>query len=66
MCIAKRNRNNIAEVCESARKHILHYANDRQQSVSLSEIQTIAGDNYKLYLQVVRELADNGAVTISE
>ena len=66
VCIAKRNRNNIAEVCESARKHILHYAKDRQQSVSLSDIQTIAGDNYKLYLQVVRELADNGTVTISE
>ena len=66
VCIAKKNRNNFAEESENARKHILQYAKDRQQSVSLSEIQTIAGDNYKLYLQVLRELADNGIVTISE
>lgn len=66
VCIAKRNRNNFTEESENVKKHILQYAQDRQQSVSLSDIQTIAGDNYKLYLQVLRELADNGAVTISE
>ena len=66
VCIAKKNRNNFAEESENARKHILQYAKDRQQSVSLLELQTIAGDNYKLYLQVLRELADNAAVTILE
>lgn len=66
VCIAKKNRNTFAEESENARKHILQYAKDRQQSVSLLELQTIAGDNYKLYLQVLRELADNGIVTVSE
>ncbi len=64
VCLAKRNGSNPQASAEQARKHISEYIKNRQQPVSLSDIQTIAGDNYKLYLQVLREMADEGIITI--
>ena len=33
-------------------------------SVNMSDIQTIAGDDYKLYIDVLREMADKGIVNM--
>jgi len=30
--------------------------------ISISQMETVAGDEYRLYLQVLREMIDNNAV----
>lgn len=71
VCIARRNAANPSQSRESARKALIDYFSSRQIDPStlnltdhqmqslLSDIQTMAGDNYRLYLDVLREMADS-------
>ncbi len=71
VCIGRRNAANPLQSRESARKALIDYFSSRQIAPStlnltdhqmqslLSDIQTMAGDNYRLYLDVLREMADS-------
>ncbi len=61
VCIGRKNLANPAQARENARKAILDLIKERPADLQalLSEIQTIAGDNYRLYLDVFREMMDN-------
>ena len=71
VCLGRKNSANPAQARENARKAILDHFTSLQTNLEnikerpaklqeiLSEIQTIAGDNYRLYLDVLREMIDN-------
>ena len=73
VCIAQKNIANNDQARENARKAILSYLKSRQIDLAkikcrpteaglqkiLSDIQTLAGDNYKLYIDVFREMIDS-------
>ena len=69
VCLSRKNSLNPAQVRDRARKSILEFLKSKElkagegaSSVSISEIQTMAGDNYKLYLEVLREMIDYGEI----
>ena len=71
VCLGKKNSANPALARENVKKEILDHFASRQinpniikerpadMQALLSEIQTIAGDNYRLYLDVLREMMDS-------
>lgn len=62
VCIRNRNNSNFSSRQLAVRRHILELLgkNDRMK---IGQIETIAADEYKFYLQVLREMIDNGEVS---
>ena len=63
VCIKKRNSTNSGARKKEIEKHIFSILEERGNT-TIKEIETTAGDEYKLYLQVLREMIDNSAVAI--
>ena len=63
VCIKKRNSSNSGARKKEIEKHIFSILEERG-NITIKEIETTAGDEYKLYLQVLREMIDNSAVAI--
>ena len=62
MCIKQRNSSNSGTRKKEIEKHIFSILEERGNT-TIKEIETAAGDEYKLYLQVLREMIDNSSVT---
>ena len=60
VCIRRRNNSNIGLRKRAVEAHITGMLQERGE-MTISAIETVAGDEYKLYLQVLREMIDNGA-----
>ena len=60
VCIRNRNNSNIGLRKRSVEAHIVRLLQENG-TMGISQIETIAGDEYKLYLQVLREMIDNNA-----
>ncbi len=65
VCLANKNSGNRTAVSKRIIEHLQSCSRDGL-SVEISDIQTIAGDNYKLYTEVLREMLDNGAIGITD
>ena len=63
VCIKQRNSSNSGARKKEIEKHIFSILEERGNT-TIKEIETAAGDEYKLYLQVLREMIDNSAVAI--
>ena len=63
VCIKQRNNSNSGTRKKEIEKHIFSILEERGNT-TIKEIETAAGDEYKLYLQVLREMIDNTAVAI--
>ena len=63
VCIKQRNNSNSGTRKKEIEKHIFSILEERGNT-TIKEIETAAGDEYKLYLQVLREMIDNSAVAI--
>ena len=63
VCIKQRNSSNSGTRKKEIEKHIFSILEERGNT-TIKEIETAAGDEYKLYLQVLREMIDNSAVAI--
>ncbi len=63
VCIKNRNNRNILLRKECVNAHI-HSMLEERKEMLIKDIETIAGDEYKLYLQVLREMIDNYEVLI--
>ena len=61
VCLRKRNSSNLGLRKKAVESHITGMLQEKGE-MTISQIETAAGDEYKLYLQVVREMIDNGAV----
>ena len=63
VCIKQRNSSNSGTRKKEIEKHIFSILEERGNT-TIKEIETAAGDEYKLYLQVLREMIDNSEVAI--
>ena len=63
VCIKQRNNSNSGTRKKEIEKHIFSLLEEKGNT-TIKEIETAAGDEYKLYLQVLREMIDNTAVAI--
>ncbi|MBQ6572873.1 MAG: RecQ family ATP-dependent DNA helicase [Bacteroidales bacterium] len=63
VCIKQRNNSNSGTRKKEIEKHIFSILEERGNT-TIKEVETAAGDEYKLYLQVLREMIDNSAVAI--
>jgi ATP-dependent DNA helicase RecQ len=63
VCIKQRNNSNSGTRKKEIEKHIFSILEEKGNT-TIKEIETAAGDEYKLYLQVLREMIDNSAVAI--
>jgi len=61
VCIRNRNNSNIGLRKRSVEAHIVGMLQENG-TMSISQMETVAGDEYRLYLQVLREMIDNNAV----
>lgn len=67
VCIIHRHISNSSASREEASQKILkHLSGNKNTTVKLSDLEILAGDEYKLYLDVLRELADTGKVRIQD
>ncbi|MEG1485315.1 MAG: ATP-dependent DNA helicase RecQ [Bacteroidales bacterium] len=66
ICINKRHNSNIVASREKAEQKIINYLSENKKDVpvKISDIEILAGDEYKLYLDVLRSLADRNRVAI--
>ncbi|MBR2438314.1 MAG: RecQ family ATP-dependent DNA helicase [Bacteroidales bacterium] len=62
VCIRNRNNSNFSSRQLTVRKHILELLG-KNGRMKIGQIETIAADEYKFYLQVLREMIDNGEVS---
>lgn len=62
VCIKQRNSSNSSSRRKEIEKHIFSIL-EENGNTTIKEIETAAGDEYKLYLQVLREMIDNSSVT---
>ena len=62
VCIRNRNNSNFSSRQLAVRKHILELLG-KNGRMKIGQIETIAADEYKFYLQVLREMIDNGEVS---
>ncbi len=62
VCIRNRNNSNFSSRQLAVRKHILELL-CKNGRIKIGQIETIAADEYKFYLQVLREMIDNGEVS---
>ena len=62
VCIRNRNNSNSSSRQLAVRKHILELLG-KNGRMKIGQIETIAADEYKFYLQVLREMIDNGEVS---
>lgn len=60
VCIRNRNNSNIGLRKRSMEAHIVRLLQENG-TMSISQIETVVSDEYKLYLQVLREMIDNNA-----
>ena len=68
ICISKKNSSNPKMYRDAAKEKILSLLKDsaaQDKTVDLSDIQTIAEENYKLYTDVLRQMEDYGIITIT-
>ncbi len=63
VCIKKRNSSNYITRKKEVQAHIFAMLEEKGE-MTISDIEALAGDEYKLYLQVLREMIDNSAVAI--
>ena len=63
VCIKKRNSSNYITRKKEVQAHIFAMLEEKGE-MTISDIEASAGDEYKLYLQVLREMIDNSAVAI--
>ncbi len=63
VCIKQRNSSNSGTRKKEIEKHIFSILEEKGNT-TIKEIETAAADEYKLYLQVLREMIDNSAVAI--
>lgn len=67
VCIIHRHiANSSASREEASQKILKHLSGNKNTTVKLSDLEILAGDEYKLYLDVLRELADTGKVRIQD
>ncbi len=68
VCLKKRNTLSGYNIRKEAADKICRYLNGSfaagEKFVTLNDISTLAGDNYKLFIEVLREMADNKRVDI--
>ncbi len=68
VCLKKKNTLSGNNVKKEAVDKITNYLNESfsagEKFVTLNEISTLAGDNYKLYISVLREMADNNLINL--
>ena len=64
VCIKNKNANNPDKKREIAHKVILDYFNINKKA-TLTEIEILGGEEYELYIIIVRELVDNGVLLLS-
>lgn len=62
VCIRNRNNSNFSSRQLAVRNHILELLG-KNGRMKIGQIETIAADEYKFYLQVLREMIDNGEVS---
>ena len=62
VCIRNRNNSNFSSRQLAVRRHILELLG-KNGRMKIGQIETIAADEYKFYLQVLREMIDNGEVS---
>lgn len=62
VCIRNRNNSNSSSRQLAVRKHILELLG-KNGRMKIGQIETIAADEYKFYLQILREMIDNGEVS---
>ena len=63
VCIKKRNSSNYITRKKEVQAHIFAMLEEKGE-MTISDIEASAGDEYKLYLQVLREMIDNSAIAI--
>ena len=61
VCIRNRNNSNYSSRQDAVRRHILQMIGNGCK-MRISEIETTAGDEYRLYLKVLREMIDSEEV----
>ena len=64
VCIKNKNASNPDKKREIAHKAILDYFNINKKA-TLTEIEILGGEEYELYINIVRELVDNGVLLLS-
>ena len=62
VCLKKRNMGNLREREKEVSGRIISFLKDRGGEMTISCLETLAGDEYSFYLKVLREMIDNGAV----
>ncbi len=62
VCIRNRNNSNFSSRQLAVRKHILELLG-KNGRMKIGQIETIAADEYKFYLQILWEMIDNGEVS---
>lgn len=59
VCLRKKQNENIQQARQRAAEHILQHLSGRSPATAdIQEIEILAGDEYRLYLDVLRELID--------
>lgn len=59
VCLRKKQNENILQARQRAAEHILQHLSGRSPATAdIQEIEILAGDEYRLYLDVLRELID--------
>lgn len=66
VCIEKKNMHMGESARKEAVRNITGYLQSKNGHATLNDICTFAADRYKLYIDVLREMADNGAVSIND
>lgn len=64
ICIRNRNNSNSSSRQLTVRNHI-HELLSKNGKMKIQDFETEAGDEYKFYLQVLREMIDNGEVSVN-
>ena len=63
VCIRNRNRQNKKSKSTDIKKELLHML-DEKGVMTISQIETHAADDYKFYLNVMREMADDNEIVL--
>lgn len=66
VCIERKNRLSGEKARKEAALDITRYLQSKNGHATLNDISAFAADRYKLYIDVLRDMADNGLVAIKD
>lgn len=65
VCLKNRNMGNLKQREKEVSGKIVSLLKENGGEMTISRLETLAGDEYSFYLKVLREMIDNGVVAIS-